>query len=349
MNLYRWMVGLPARMRAAMRWPRISRLITTPFRGGLQAALIAWRDRRRARAADDYAHIFHALSYAGSRTRHYLVHVPRKRTARRARPLVVVLHGCHQDNRDIEAITGFNQLADRHGFLVAYPFVTSYRGMRNKNCWGWWFDSEIHAGAGEVEDLWQIIAEIQQHYAIDPRRIHITGLSSGAAMAVALMVAHGDKIASGAAVAGLPYAERADAVRHAWNRKPRYRPLTTIVSAMQREMGDAARSVPIQIVHSKDDETVEIQAAELLRDSWGHCFDIDTRNAYRVSNGNVDGTAWEHSCYRNGGRKSIIETLFLDGPGHGWYGGNPGNYSFPDAPDIKRHMWKFFVSHPLRK
>ncbi|NCF37605.1 MAG: esterase, partial [Gammaproteobacteria bacterium] len=48
------------------------------------------------------------------------------------------------------------------------------------------------------------------------------------------------------------------------------------------------------------------------------------------------------------GGKSVIETLFLQGPGHGWYGGNPGDFSFPEAPDIKRYIWKFFVSHPLR-
>jgi poly(hydroxyalkanoate) depolymerase family esterase len=260
-----------------------------------------------------------------------------------------VLHGCQQDNRDIERISGFNRLADRHGFLVAYPFVTSYRGLRNKNCWGWWFDREIHAGSGEVEDLWQIVEDIKLRYAVNHRRIHVTGLSSGAGMAVAMMVAHADKIASGAAVAGVPYAEKADAVRHAFNKVPRNRPVVAIVSAMQAEMGKTPRTVPIQIVHSENDDKVDIQSAKTLRDSWGHCFDIDTRHSYKASKGQEGSTNWEHSLYRNGGGKSVIETLFLEGPGHGWYGGNPGEYSFPDAPDIKRTMWKFFVSHPLHK
>jgi poly(hydroxyalkanoate) depolymerase family esterase len=244
---------------------------------------------------------------------------------------VVVLHGCRQDNRDIETITGFNELADRHGFLVAYPFITSYRGLRNRNCWGWWFEREIHAGAGEVEDLWQIIEEIKLHYPVDPRRIHVSGLSSGAGMAVAMMVAHADKIASGAAVAGVPYAEKADAVRHELNREPRNRPVVAIVSAMQEEMGAAARAVPIQIVHSKNDDKVDINSAKVLRDSWGHCFGIDTRRAFKKYAGQDRGTRWEHSEYRNDGGKSVIETLFLQGPGHGWYGGNPGDFSFPEG------------------
>ena len=43
----------------------------------------------------------------------------------------------------------------------------------------------------------------------------------------------------------------------------------------------------------------------------------------------------------------MIETLFLEGPGHGWYGGNAGEFSYPDGPDIKLGMWKFFKAHPL--
>jgi len=347
MRLIEAIKGLTARIRGLVKRRGKRALSALPFRGGLQAALAAWRERRRKLLPDDETHTFVARAYAGSRTRRYLVHVPRGKLNSRPRPLVVVLHGCRQDNRDIEQITGFNDLADRHGFLVAYPFVTSYRGMRNKNCWGWWFDNEIHAGAGEVEDLWQIVEEIQQNYPVDARRIHVTGLSSGAGMAVAMMVAHADRIASGAAVAGVPYAERPEAVRHAFNEEPRYRPIVAVVAAMQAEMGERARRVPIQIVHSHDDDKVDIRAAELLRDSWGHCFDIDTRNPFKVSNGTTGATSWEHSRYRDGSRKSVIETLFLEGPGHGWYGGNPGNFSFTDAPDIKRDIWRFFVSHPL--
>ena len=343
------LTGLLAKIRAFPVWPRLKALAKLPFRGGLQAALISWRERRREALPDDEAHTFRARAYPGSRTRLYLVHVPRGTLLRRSRPLVVVLHGCHQDNRDIEHISDFNQLADRHGFLVAYPFVTSYRGLRNRNCWGWWFDREIHAGSGEVEDLWQIIEEIKCHYAVDHRRIHVTGLSSGAGMAVAMMVAHADKIASGAAVAGVPYAEKAESVRHAFNRFPRHRPVAACVSAMQAEMGESPRTVPIQIVHSENDQTVDIQSAKILRDSWGQCFDIDTRDSYKVSKGHTGSAGWEHSRYRNGAGKSVVETLFLEGPGHGWYGGNPGNHSFPVAPDIKRSMWKFFVSHPLQK
>jgi poly(hydroxyalkanoate) depolymerase family esterase len=334
---------------AALNWRRLAPLLRVPLRGGLRAALAGYWERLREAPLDDRTHRFQARDYPGSRSRLYVVHVPRGKIGRRPRPLVVVLHGCRQDHRDIEQITGFNELSDRHGFLVAYPYVTSYRGMRSRNCWGWWFDREIHAGAGEVEDLWQIVEEIKQQYSVDERRIHVTGLSSGAGMAVAMMVAHARKIASGAAVAGVPYAERADAVRHAFNEKARNRPVVSIVKAMRAEMGDDAPLVPIQIVHSQHDDKVIIQSANVLRDSWGHCFKIDTRHAAKVVSGRDGSTAWQHSRYHNDAGKAVIETLFLEGPGHGWFGVNAGEFSFPDGHDIKLFILKFFSTHPIAK
>ncbi len=340
--------GVFAKLRAALRLERLRDLVATPV-GRLRTAFQDWRARRRGLPPDDVSHTFSARRYPGSRTRRYVVHLPHGNIGSRPRPLVVVLHGCRQDNRDIEQITGFNELSDRHGFLVAYPFITSYRGLRNRNCWGWWFDREIHAGAGEVEDLWQIVEEIKQQYPVDERRIHVTGLSSGGGMTVAMLVAHAGKIASGAAVAGLPYAEKAEAVRHEFNTNPRNRPVISISQAMRAEMGPDARAVPIQIIHSYDDDKVDINSALILRDSWGHCFGIDTRSAFRVRNGETGGTCWEQARYRDDGRKAVIETLFMEGPGHGWYGGKPGRYSFTDAPDISASIWKFFAAHPLER
>ena len=313
----------------------------------LWAVVSSWRPRRVPE--NDVTHSLPPQNYPGSRRREYVVHHPPGKTGKRARPLVVVLHGCRQDHRDIEQITGFNELADRHDFLVAYPNITSYSGMRDRNCWGWWFAREIRAGAGEVEDLWQIVEDIKRRYTVDERRIHVTGLSAGGGMAVAMLVAHADKIASGAAVAGLPYAETANTVRHALNNRPRYRPVVAIVRAMRAEMGELERAIPLQIVHSRHDDKVEIEAARLLRDSWGHCFGINTRQAQTLANGEIGDTTWERRCYRGDRADAVVETLFLDGPGHGWYGGNPGRYSYPEAPDIKRDIWKFFVAHPLER
>lgn len=347
MKFTHWFSSLLRKIPGRTWWSKLKGLASAPFRGGIAALLAAWRERRRVSLPEDRSHYFLVRSYPGSRMRRYRVHLPRGSANSQPRPLVVVLHGCRQDHLDIENITGFNQLSDRHDFLVAYPFVTSYRGLRNKNCWGWWFEREIHAGAGEVEDLWQIIEEIKRDYAVDERRIHVTGLSSGGGMAVAMMVAHAGKIASGASVAGLPYAERAEAVHHGFNPRPVSRPVEAIVAAMRSEMGAQQRPPPIQVIHSKDDDKVRLQSAELIRDSWGQCCDIDTHRPSAGNHGDHGSSQWELLQYRDSDGNSVIETLFLEGPGHGWYGGNPGNFSFTDAPDIKQGIWKFFQEHPL--
>ena len=347
MKLNNLLAGLFARIKPAYHWLKRSVTPKSSVNGRIQVALVALRERWKKTPKNDVSYTYIAKDYDGSRVRQYLVHLPPGQTAKQPLPLVMVLHGCKQDNRDIEQISGFNKLADHHGFLVVYPFVTSYRGFRNLNCWGWWFKREIHSGAGEVEDLWQIVEEIKSNYQVDEKRIHVTGLSSGAGMAVAMMVAHAGKIASGAAVAGVPYSESPTSVRHMFNLFPRFKSVGNIVSAMKAEMGGDKNTVPLQIIHSSDDETVPIQAATNLRDSWGQCFAINTDSAFKVTNGSVGNTNWEHSFYQNEEGKTDIETLLLSGPGHGWYGGNAGKFSFTEAPDTSEIIWKFFESHQL--
>ena len=262
-------------------------------------------------------------------------------------PLLMVLHGCRQTSAEIRSISNFDAIADREGFIVVYPFVTGYSGMRIRNCWGWWLGSEIQPGAGEVEDLWQIVEQVRAEVGIDERRIHVAGLSSGGGMAVAAMVAHSDKIASGAAVAAVAYSETPRAISYGARSGASFKPREQVVSAMKSVMGEHGRPSPILIVHSCDDPVVDIQAARNIRDSWAACFGIDATRPMSDSSGTTGGAPWVHSKYRQARRRSAIETLFIEGRGHGWYGGNPGNFSYPAAPDISRLVWRFFKRHPL--
>ena len=96
--------------------------------------------------------------------------------------MVIVLHGCSQTNENMINETAFTDLAERDGFIVVFPFITSYDGLRNQNCWGFWFDQHIHEGGGEPEDLYQIALAVEQNFRIDPQRRFVTGLSSGGAI-----------------------------------------------------------------------------------------------------------------------------------------------------------------------
>lgn len=286
--------------------------------------------------------------HTGNKKRMYNVYVPKKYKRERAVPLVMVLHGCRQTHRDIEAITTFNALAEKHNFIVVYPFVTHYNDMRTRNCWGWWRPEHIHTGAGEVEDLRCIITEVTKEFSIQQKRIHITGLSSGAGMTVAALVAHPGLFASGAAVAGLPYGERATAVRTAISNGDSFRSVDKIVKIMEKTRAGDNTPVPLFVVHSHQDETVNIQAGKNLRDSWLKFFGIGLNSSKSVRYRRTHDTPWIHTKYGKWFRKSMVETVFMEGPGHGWYGGQEGEFSYPNAPDVGKLIWKFFKSHPLK-
>ena len=86
-----------------------------------------------------------------------------------------------------------------------------------------------------------------------------------------------------------------------------------------------------------------------IRESWRSCFGLPKGQPARKTDGATRGTRWEHCVYTDAEREPLIETLFLSGPGHGWYGGAAGAYSYPEAPDISRLMWDFFRRHRLSR
>src|SRR5262245_54332708 len=99
----------------------------------LLAALCVMVAPPAARAGELVCATFAAKSYPGSRDRRYRVFVPSAYDGRAPVPMLMVLHGCHQTEGDMIDQTGFDALAERDNFIVVYPFITSYDGMRSPN------------------------------------------------------------------------------------------------------------------------------------------------------------------------------------------------------------------------
>ncbi len=291
---------------------------------------------------------FHARDYRGSRDRQYRLFIPSHYNGKKPLPLVMLLHGCEQTHLDMEKISNLTTIAEREGFIALYPYITSYTGMRIRNCWGWWMPSQTRAGAGEVEDLWQMLEEVREQYQVDDRRIHVAGLSAGAGMAVALMVTRCRSIASGATVAGVAYGESAHAVNFVRQIAPHFRSTRSLVESMEAQMAEGKSKVPLFIVHSRHDSIVNIRASKNLRDTWASCFGVPLKKV-GIRSGEAGGSHWHHTRYRSQPKRTDIETLWLDGPDHGWYGGRPGQYSYPKAVDISEMIWDFFKNHPKEK
>ena len=298
---------------------------------------------------------FMAKSYQGSRDRQYQVFVPSAYTGQSPVPMVMVLHGCNQNETNMINETRFKDLAERDNFIVVYPFITSYDPLppRAQNCWGFFIDQHIHKGAGEVEDLYRIALEVEAAFKIDPNRRYVTGLSSGAGMAVDLAVARNEYFAAAGSVEGLPYSETSSSVvLSGCFLQGSFKPVSADVAAMQAEESrpDEQRPIPIIAIHDRNDCIVNLTGAENIRDSWLARFGIN-----RAALATTDCTAKGVSCTQTkygSPQRSVVETVFYDGDrgfnsGHYWVGDNSGQFANPNGPSASELQWAFFKGHPF--
>lgn len=272
-----------------------------------------------------------------SRERIYRLYVPEGFDASKPAALLVVLHGCHQSHEDIQQIAGFDALADKEQFLVLYPYVTSYLGYRARECWGWWIKAHRTRGRGEVQDIWRIVEQVQQDYSVDASRRYICGLSSGAAMAVNCLVAHPDRFAGGASVAGLAYGESPSAVKTSTYTAPRYQSLQRLCATMSRNLS-GAEPPNLLIIHSDGDQVVTEAATDNLERSWHQVAELGADASEWQLDGDACGVPWNLRGYTSRGQQRLVR-LGTTGFPHGWLGGPEGQHSSPDAPYVAGLIW----------
>lgn len=335
----------------------------------LATAILAASISSYASAGSQTNHTFQAESYSGSKTRQYSVYQPDGLSG--SAPMVMALHGCKQTQNDVLNDWGIKDAADRYGFVLVTPFITSYDGLRNENCWGFWFDNERHEGAGEVEDLRSIAEEVEANYSIDPQQRFITGLSSGGAMTVAAAVAHNEYWRAAASAAGLPYGEDSGSVSLS-GQCPGYasfHSVSQVAGDMNNELDDDY-AIPLMVLQNEGDCTVLPQAGRNIRDAHLSVFGssgFDNPTSALASSDDCspyyqNNYGCTHNKYTQDGTsntRSVVETVFLNGPaatpntqdtdhGHYWVGGEDGNNGKwavrvgPSYPDI---IWDFFSRH----
>jgi len=120
--------------------------------------------------------------------------------------VVVVMHGCTQDHT-AAAATGWNTLADAHGFYVIYPEQsTSNNPLRCFNWAGEYGDTaNLVRGQGENLSIKQMVDKAIADNGVDPARVYIVGFSAGGAMVPVMLATWPDVFAAGAVEAGVPY------------------------------------------------------------------------------------------------------------------------------------------------
>lgn len=205
--------------------------------------------------------------------------------------LVVVLHGCTQTAAGYDAGCGWSKLADDYGFAVLFPEQT--HGNNANLCFNWFNPDDVRRDSGEAFSISQMIAAVSSAHGIDPRRIYITGLSAGGAMANAMLACYPDLFAGGAIVAGLPYAV-ASTVPEAFDRMRGHGlPGPDILQDRLKRASAHQGSWPtISVWHGTSDQTVAIANARAIVDQWRGVHGVAVKPAATETTDEYVRTVW---------------------------------------------------------
>ncbi len=245
----------------------------------------------------------------------YLLHVPRGCGRSRPVPLVVSLHGAGGWGVQQKEASGWNELADREGFIAVYPTAAGNAGPRT---WD----------RGDVQFISDLLDRLESEYAIDRDRIYVNGLSNGGGMSFVLSCAMADRIAAAGMVAAAqtePFAS--------CGASP---PVPMIAFHGTRDAVAPYHGGSSWIWSGGFPDIANWTAKWAKRNRCGRA--IDTRIAADVM----------RRAYEGCGADVVLYTI--EQGGHNW----PGHDELPEgitgrtthSIDATREMWEFFKAHP---
>jgi polyhydroxybutyrate depolymerase len=271
----------------------------------------------------------------------YYLHVSHRQREDAPVPLVLIFHGGGGMPAYAERETRFSELADREGFMVAYPqgYKRSWNDGRNEKA--------IAAQRDHVDDLGFIAAlidDVARDYRVDAKRVYAAGISNGAIFSHYLAVRMSTRIAAIAPVAG------GIAEPVSWNFSP-------------------DRPVSIVILQGTEDPLVPYAGGDITL-PWGtrHGAIIPTESAVKMwaeRDGTVrnavvetlpdtdlaDGCRVIKFSYAQGVDATEVMLYRIEGGGHTWPGGRqylPVRLIGRLCRDVNATevIWQFFKSHP---
>jgi polyhydroxybutyrate depolymerase len=258
--------------------------------------------------------------------RSYFLYVPAGHHRSASPALVLVFHGAGGRAQGFARHTGFSAVAEREGFIVAYP-----QGLERR-----WNDGRgngtPHDDVGFVRAL---LDTLQRELGIDPHRIYATGISNGAMFSYRLACDLPEVFAAIAPVAGALPEQLVPTCGH-----------TQPVSVMAFQ-GTADRLVPYG--GGGAGRRGSVLGAERSIAFWAEIDGCAGQPSTTLEPDRVrDGTRVRRLEYAEcrDGRSVVLYTI--EGGGHTWPGG-PGVRLVVGRVsreiDATRVIWEFFAAH----
>ena len=140
----------------------------------------------------------------GNDTRKYLLYVPNN--VKSNAPVVLSLHGAGGTVTTDSHDPNFNSIADKEGFIVAYPqgLQTTFPGLGGMQAPGWTSTGEENF---DTKFLKAVIEDIASRYTIDRQRLYCCGFSNGGMMTYVMANTCSHIFAAFAAISGYPINE----------------------------------------------------------------------------------------------------------------------------------------------
>ncbi len=251
-------------------------------------------------------------------------------------PLLIAMHGGLGSGLQFRDNSGFDELAETNGFIVAYPDGIRILERRDNRVWNGGACCGV-AGEGRqnVDDVGfiaAVIEEISAAYPVDPARVFATGHSNGAIMSYRLACELADTIVAIAFQSG------------------------------SIEVDECAPSRPVSVLHlhgladtninldggpgdgvSSHDFASPLESIEAMATLNG----CSGREAFAdPTNPDVSGTRWG-DCDSG----TEVELMLVEGANHAWMG-HPGRFvqeqlmgePYADL-DASFVIWEFLASH----
>jgi poly(hydroxyalkanoate) depolymerase family esterase len=275
--------------------------------------------------------------------RNVRVFVPTK--AATPTPLLVMLHGCTQTADAFADATQMDALAEKEGFVVAYPEQSP--DTIATRCFRWYEPAHQARGAGEPMELADAADAVGKAHGVDPERVYVAGLSAGAAMSVVLGATYPDRFTAIGVVAGVEY-KGATSFSEAFSTSSNGGPDPDMQGVLAHTaMGSLARVVPTFVVHGTSDSVLAKVNGDQVTAQWRRTNTLVLGDGAIEPVASVKGelgysfTRMVHRNKANGA--SVIEYYVVDNLGHAWPGGKDGaSYSDPKGPVASALLWAFF-------